>query len=215
MIGLFVSIIIAILGFGLLIVIHESGHFLIARCFGIQADEFSIGMGPLIASVKKGKTRYALRAIPIGAFVMFADLDDEDEATALNNDYLNAAAYKRFFISLAGPLFNFTFAVLVFALIAFFSGVASDQPVIGALLPDGAAETAGMQVGDRLLSIDGSEVNVWSDITALIAPAAEHSILVVISRDGQQMQFSLIPILNSEGRGIIGISSGVEQYSLG
>ncbi len=213
MIGLIVSIIVAILGFGLLVVIHESGHFLVARCFGIQADEFAIGMGPRIASIKRGKTRYALRAIPVGAFVMFADLDDDEEATAVNNDYLNAAAYKRFFISLAGPLFNFIFAALIFTLIAFFSGVASNQPVIGALLPGGAAEAAGMQIGDRLLAIDGTEIKLWSDITALISPSAEKNILVEIARDGERLQFSLKPVLNSEGRGVIGISSGLEQYA--
>ncbi|MCE5197047.1 MAG: RIP metalloprotease RseP [Negativicutes bacterium] len=214
MIGLFVSIIVAILGFGLLVVIHESGHFLTARCFGIQADEFAVGMGPRIASVKRGKTRYALRAIPVGAFVMFADPEDDEEATAVNNDYLNAAAYKRGFISLAGPLFNFIFAALIFTLIAFFSGVASNQPVIAALLPGGAAEAAGMQIGDRLLSVDGKEVKLWSDVTALISPSGDKSILVEIERDGERLQFNLKPVLNSEGRGVIGISSGLEKFAV-
>lgn len=212
-----ISILYAVLGFGFLIVIHEAGHFLIARVFKIEADEFAIGMGPKLFSKSWGRTRFSLRAFPIGAFVMFADpdLDDQtlEEGGYIDNPYLNAPTWKRFFISLAGPFFNFMLAASILISLAFFTGIPSDTPLIGGLLENGVALQAGLQVGDRIVSINDQEINHWNEITAHIAPATGQEIRVIIERNGVLLSFTMIPQENAEGRGVIGISGSVSKFA--
>ena len=205
------AIILAILGFGLLIIVHESGHFFVAKFFGIEADEFSIGMGPQIIGKQIGRTEFSLRALPIGAFVLFADPEDEDNLEA--NPFVNAAPIKRLLIALAGPLANFSLALILLILLAFFSGIASNQPIVGALMPGGVAEASGLMAGDRIVKIEGHSIDTWSDITTYVAPAAEQELIVEIERKGENLTFLLTPALNDENRGVIGIASSVEKYS--
>lgn len=213
-----ISILFAVLGFGFLIVIHEAGHFLIARAFKIEADEFSIGMGPKLVSKPWGRTLFSLRAFPIGAFVMFADPGEGDTETAegihTENPYLNSPAWKRFFISLAGPFFNFFLATLVLITLAFFTGIPSNTPLIGGVMPDGVAEEAGIEIGDIIVSINGNEISYWSDITEHVAPASGREITVVVERDGNLLSFTMIPQENAEGRGVIGVGGRVQQFML-
>lgn len=212
-----ISIIYAVLGFGFLIVIHEAGHFLIARLFHIEADEFAIGMGPKIFSKLWGRTRFSLRAFPIGAFVMFADPDLDEQALAegglIDNPYLNAPTWKRFLISLAGPLFNFMLAAVILISVAFFTGIPSTSPLIGGLLENGVAKQAGLQVGDRIVSIDDQEIHDWNEITVHIAPATGREIIVIIERNGALLSFAMTPQKNTEGRGVIGISGSVSKFA--
>jgi len=211
------SILYAVLGFGFLIVIHEAGHFLIARAFKIEADEFAIGMGPKVFSKSWGRTRFSLRAFPIGAFVMFADpeLDDQafEEGGLKDNPYLNASTWKRFFISLAGPFFNFILAATILISLAFFTGIPSDAPLIGGILPDGVAQQAGLQIGDRIVSINDQKIAQWNDISAQIAPATGQEITIVIDRNNNLLSFTMIPQENAEGRGVIGIGGSVERFA--
>ena len=212
-----VAVLFAILGFGFLIIIHESGHFLVARAFGIQADEFAIGMGPKVFSQTWGRTQFSLRAIPIGAFVMIEN-PEKYEVNGIEpssaHPYLDAPTWKRFFISAAGPFFNFLLASLILILIGFMSGIPSNEPIVGALLPEGVAESAGLLPGDRILSINQVQIQVWNDISALIGPASGEQITILVLREGQEKTFTMIPKDNSEGRGVIGISGSVKRFAL-
>lgn len=205
------AIILAVLGFGLLVIVHESGHYFAAKSFGIEADEFAIGMGPQIFARKIGRTEFSLRALPIGAFVLFADPEKEEDYNS--NPFVLAAPLKRLFISLAGPLANFTLAIVLLSVLAFFSGVASNQPVIGALMPQGMAEEAGLAVGDRIIKIGQHDIKSWSDITTAIAPAAEQPLRIIVQRQGSQLEFNLVPALGEDGRGVIGIASQTERHT--
>lgn len=154
------SVIISIIMFLFLILIHEFGHFIIAKKSGIKVNEFAIGMGPKIFSKQKGETLYSVNLFPIGGYCA---MEGEDSESDDERSFDKAPAYKRFFTILAGPLTNLIFAGLIFAFVSFNTGTASTS--IGNFTKNSPIETQGFKVNDEIVEIDGNKINNFNDIS--------------------------------------------------
>ncbi len=160
------TIIYFILILGIIVFIHELGHFIFAKKAGIYCYEFSVGMGPKLISKKfKSETEYCLRLIPIGGFVSMAGESVEEDKKIPKNKRLQSKTWlQRFLTIFAGPLFNFILAFVLLLIVGLAFGAPSTKPVIGMLEEGSAAEKAGLEAGDRVLSINGKKVSTWDEI---------------------------------------------------
>ena len=148
------TILVAILAFGLIVFIHELGHFLFAKKAGVRIHEFAIGMGPKIWGTKKGETDYSIRAIPIGGYCALAgeDVEDDDLQKIPEDRRLQAKTpFQRFLIMFFGAGNNFIYAILLLFFVAFVFGGTTMNPTLTGVVRDGAAYNAGMGVGDRVV----------------------------------------------------------------
>lgn len=210
-----VTIVASVIIFGLLIFAHELGHFLAARRVGIGVHEFAIGFGPRLVSRQAGDTTYSLRIFPLGGFVRLKG-EDPDEMHE-DNSFQRKPVWKRFAVIASGPLMNFALAVLLFAVIYFFYlGVpVYRSTAIGELLPGGRAEAAGMQAGDRILSINGAAVKNWPALVELINANPEREILIEFERNGRVQSVTVAPRRDPQtGVGLIGISPESRKFAV-
>ena len=160
------TIIYFVLILGLIIFVHELGHFTFAKLFKIYVHEFSLGMGPRIWSKKKGETEYSLRLFPIGGFVTIAGEDDTEDAKVKEDQKLTSKSIlKRFIVMAAGATFNFIFAIIIIFTLALFLGSVTTKPYIGEAMKDYPASTAGIAAGELVLSVDGTNVYSYDDLT--------------------------------------------------
>ena len=160
-----IYIIAAILIFGVLIAVHELGHFLAAKACGVRVNEFSIGMGPTILHKTKGDTTYSLRLLPIGGFcAMEGEEEDSNDPTALNNQ----SFWKKLIIFAAGAFMNFLTGLII--IVVLYAGAKAFYVPVITDFADGCPlqSESGLQVGDRLVSIDGERVYVYSDVSLLL-----------------------------------------------
>ncbi len=197
------GIITALILFAVLVIVHESGHFLTAKAVGIRVNEFSVGMGPLIWKKETEETTYSIRALPIGGYVaMEGESDESDDERAFNNK----PAWARALVVTAGPLMNFLLAVLVIGGMITWSGTSVEPYVAEA--PEGMpAYAAGILQGDRIVSVDGTEISDGEEISKAISeiPADAESVSLGVERGGTT-QIIDIPLQETEdGSRIIGI----------
>ena len=208
-----IAILIFILILSLLIIVHEFGHFIAARINGVRVEQFSLGFGPLIFKTKKGDTEYNLNLIPLGGYVKMAG-DSQSEYQGKPDEYFAKLPGKRFQIIFFGPFLNYMLGFLFFWLI-FFMGYPSLTSKVGGLIDGYGAKAAGLQVGDKIVAVDGAKVDIWEDLQQAIRERKIRSnVSLKVLRDHQELKFN-IPIkdkaLNDqlgEKRvlGIIGIS---------
>lgn len=167
------------------VVIHEAGHYFVAKKCGIAVQEFSIGFGPKIVSFQSKETKISIRIILFGGFVKFAGDDDEPE----NNSFLNASIKKRVYTVLAGPLMNI-FAAFVLAVI--FLCVFGDMvPCISGILPGSNAELYGLEIGDTVLMMNGVDIKMSVDLQTALNAAHGDSMDIVVSRGGEILSFEI------------------------
>src|ERR1035441_9413971 len=161
-----------ILAFGFMIFIHEGGHFMACRLFGVDVDEFALGFGNTLVSRKWGKTLYSIRAFPLGGFCKprGGDLSGQtaEEMYAKPpepGEFLYASWWKRVVIFLAGPGMNFLSAIVIVFLLFVVLGepVSTEKPLLGFVPPGSLAEKAGLQRGDRILKVDGKETQSYQN----------------------------------------------------
>ena len=176
-------ILFAILLFGILIAVHEFGHFFTAKLLGVKVNEFSIGMGPRLLHRVKGETEYSLRAFPIGGFCA---MEGEDEATDDPRSFECQAAWKKFIILVAGSLMNFIAGLLII-LVLFSQAAAFSAPVVTGFM-DGAEhlEQGGLQAGDRFYRIDGHRIYFMGDASLFLDRAGDTVDLEIV-RDGEHV----------------------------
>lgn len=187
-------VLLAILLFGLLIAIHEGGHFVAAKLLGVQVNEFSIGMGPLIYSKKKGETEYSLRAIPMGGYCA---MEGEDQETASPRAFSRKPAWRRLIILAAGSAMNYVAGFLILVVL-FASSSSFTVPVIRDFMDGFPLESEqGLMVGDRILSIDGKMVSVYADVSTYLATAGE-TMDIVVRRGGETIQLEDLPLTPQE-----------------
>lgn len=160
---------------GVIILVHEWGHFIAARLTGIRVDTFSIGFGPAFWKHRRGNTEYRLAWFPLGGYVKMAgmvdeSLDDEDAITGAPDEFMSKRIWQKAFVISAGVMMNGVLAVVLYTCIAAFWGVGrpSQEAVLGGLRPDMPALAAGLQSGDRVLSVDGTPVADWESLAAAI-----------------------------------------------
>lgn len=157
-----ISLILFIFILGLIVLIHEFGHFLFAKLFGVYVYEFSIGMGKRLWFKKKGDTEYSIRAVPLGGYVSLAGEEVEDDTKISKDKKLqDKKVWQRFLIMFAGAGFNFVLALVLLFVSALIFGSVSTKPIIGLVTEDYPAYEAGLREGDLILEINNVKVKSW------------------------------------------------------
>lgn len=206
----------AVFVFGLLVLVHEFGHFITAKMTGMRVDEFAIGFGPKLISRKHGETVYSLRAVPLGGFNDIAGMDP-DNNTAGERGFCAKPVFSRMVVILAGATMNFILPIILFFVIYATLGVAkpAPEPIIGGIIQGMSAEKVGLKEGDKILSVDGQKVTTWTDFTdKLKNVAAGKNILLQYQRDEKISEVTLSPTYNEEEkRVLIGVQSSIVYES--
>ncbi|MDD6381806.1 MAG: RIP metalloprotease RseP [Selenomonadaceae bacterium] len=201
----------AIFVFGLLVLVHELGHFITAKMTGMRVDEFAIGFGPKLVSFQRGETRYSIRAIPLGGFNDIAGMDPEQN-TAGSRGYCAKPVGARMIVILAGSFMNFVLPVILFFGIFFFAGIRtpSTEPVLGTVLTGKPAAEAGLKDGDRVLTVNGNPVATWSDFVNGVKDEGGEPVDLTVERQGQQLDVTVTPAYDSSAkRAMVGVMGTV------
>ena len=213
-----VYILAAILVFGVLIAVHELGHFMAAKACGVRVNEFSIGMGPVLWKKQKGETQYSLRLLPVGGFcAMEGEEEDSDDPAALNNQ----GFWAKLLIFAAGAAMNFIAGLLII-LVLYAGAKAFYEPVITDFADGCPLESAeGLQTGDRIVRIDGERVYVYSDVR-LLGLNKTGVFDLVVERNGEKVTLTDFPIApqtytdqNGASYTSYGLYFGAEKATLG
>ena len=200
------SIILALIIFSLIILIHELGHFLLAKRGGVTVEEFSLGMGPRLISTVKGGTRYSLKLLPFGGSCMMLG---EDEATTEEGSFASKSVWTRISVIAAGPIFNFILAFVLSVIIIGSIGV--DKPVILAVSEGFPAAEAGIQKGDTILKMNGTKIRLSREVTNYVTFHQGEVVTFVYEHEGEERTVTLSPEQNEGGRYIFGLST-VSSY---
>jgi regulator of sigma E protease len=200
------SILAFVFVLGVLIFVHELGHFLMARRIGVRVLTFSLGFGPKLVGFRRGDTEYRISAVPLGGYVKMAGENPDDARTGASDEFLSKSKWQRFQVLVMGPVMNLTLAVVVMAIVLYQGAPAAafeQQPVVvGSAADQSAGKAAGIQLGDRIVSIDGKEVPTWERYYMEVMPKANRQVSVMVDRGGQSMEFKAVP-------------TAVGKYSLG
>ena len=201
-----------ILILGGIVLVHEFGHFIFSKLFGVYVYEFSIGMGPKLFHYKKkdGETEYCIRAIPIGGFVSLAGEDADDNSKIADDRKLyNKPVWQRFIIMIAGAMNNFIFAFILLFVMALIYGSVSTKPIVANVSDEYPAYEAGIKEGDRIVSIDNHKVSSWNEVQLYIQTSDGMELdFVLKDRDGNERKVSVTPdVVTSE--------DGSESYVVG
>jgi len=206
------SIIYTIIILGVLIFVHELGHFVVAKKSGVRVDEFALGMGPKLWGKTKGGTLYSLRVFPIGGYVkMLGENGESNEA----DSFTSQSAGKRAAILAAGPLMNILIAVVLFMIAFMYIGVPSDSPVIGSLEENSPAVAAGLLAGDEVTAIQGVAVNNWTDMVDVIRNHPDEKITFSLVRDGKTLEIPVMTHFSEEqGYAVVGIKQSTDRAEI-
>ena len=208
------TFLIAVTMLGLIIFVHELGHFLTAKFFKMPVSEFSIGMGPQVFSLDTKETTYSFRAIPIGGYV---NIEGMEVGSQVENGFNSKPAYQRFIVLFAGVFMNFLTAFLIIFSIAQMSGRMEyeEKAIIGALVKGGANEQV-LKVDDKILELDGKKINLWADIPEVTKEAIDkEEISALIERDGKEQKLVLKLTKDEENkRVVLGISPKSKKTNL-
>ena len=196
------GIILAIIVFGLIIFVHELGHFLLAKLNGIRVDEFSIGMGPRLLSFVRGETRYSLKLLPIGGSCMMGE-DDVDDMS--EGSFNSKSVWARMSVVVAGAVFNFLLALIFSMIVIGYTGY--DEPVISGVVEGFPAQEAGLTEGDRIVKMNNKKINIWREITYYNMFHPGETVDLVYERDGEKHEVTITPKKDEDGNYLIGITS--------
>lgn len=202
-----------ILAFGLVIFIHEFGHFLVARRVGIFIEKFSLGFGPALLKVKKDSTEFILSLIPFGGYVKMKG-ESPFEDTGDDDAFFSKSPFKRSLVVLAGPVNNFLLGFVIFCFTIWAGGVVivQNKSAVGDVFVDSPAMRAGLKTGDKILSIDGNKLNSWDELAKAVHPNAEKELAFLIERNGNVFEKKITPQLNPQEKiGLIGITAPYER----
>lgn len=208
------TFLIAVVMLGLIIFVHELGHFLTAKLFKMPVSEFSIGMGPQVFSVETKKTAYSFRGIPIGGYV---NIEGMEIGSEVENGFSSKPTYQKFIVLFAGVFMNFLMAfILLFAIAKINGRIEYDtNAIIGGLVKGGANEQI-LKVDDKILELDGKKINVWTDISKITkASQNKEEISALIERNGKEENITLKLTKDEENnRVVLGISPKYKKIDL-
>lgn len=177
------SILITIIGFGIMVFLHELGHFLTAKRFGVLVHEFAIGMGPKIFSFGKGETKYSLRLLPLGGYVKLEGENDVEENTNPRS-FSNLPPFKRIIVLVSGALMNILLGILIFTVINLKVGI---QPtVIGGIPEEFPSNKEIFAVGDEITELDETNVHTMDDVSLFMSRNSGKTIDITVERDGRE-----------------------------
>ncbi len=182
---------------GLLIAFHELGHFLVAKLVGVGVQTFCLGFGPKLFRVKWGQTDFSLAAIPLGGYVRLVGESNEDDELppgfTPRQSYMKRPPWHRMAIVLAGPIFNFVLAVLLYWLLFWSQGVYELKAVVGKVTPDMPAQAAGIEPGDRILAIDDQPIEYWDDLAATVSASKGRALVLTLARGERTFSVTVTP----------------------
>ena len=193
-----INIIIALLIFGIVVAVHEFGHFFVAKLNKITVHEFAIGMGPVIFQKEKNGTNYSLRAVPMGGFVA---MEGEDEESDDPNAFCQKNPLQKMAVIFAGPFMNFVLTIVTFILLFTLSGVPVNK--VGNIIENSPASKSELKVGDEIKSINGTSIKSWNDVPTTIA-ATKGDVTLQVIREGQAKEIVITPE-EKNGRRTVGI----------
>jgi regulator of sigma E protease len=194
-------LIITILAFafvlGVLIFVHELGHFLMARRIGVRVVKFSLGFGPRLFGFTRGDTEYCISAIPLGGYVKMAGENPDDPRTGRPDEFLSKTKWQRFQVLVMGPAMNLLLAVVVTAGVlmrgAEVPAFQSKPPIVGQVAAGSAAARGGIRSGDRIVSVAGHDVNTWEQFLITVGTRANRETPITVQRDGKLVTLNVTP----------------------
>ncbi len=195
------GIVIAILIFGIIVVWHEFGHFIVAKKCDVQVNEFMIGLGPKLVGVQKGETLFSIHLLPFGGACV---MEGEDGNSDNERAYTHKKIWQRLLIVFAGPFFNLLMAFVLSIVLLGIAGV--DKPIVAGVMEGYPAEAAGMQAGDEIIKLDSKNIHFYREVPVYLMLHSDEEIDVTYLRDGEKIETTLVPQENPEnGRSLIGI----------
>jgi regulator of sigma E protease len=200
------SILAFVFVLGVLIFVHELGHFLMARRIGVRVLTFSLGFGPKLIGFRRGDTEYCISAVPLGGYVKMAGENPDDPRTGASDEFLSKSKWQRFQVLVMGPVMNLALAVIVMAVVLYQGAPApafeQQAVIVGSTADQSAGKAAGIQPGDRIVSVDGKPVETWEQFYMEVMPKAKRQISVEVERGGKTLVLKAEP-------------AAVGRYSLG
>lgn len=198
--------------FGLLVLVHELGHFFTAKMVGMRVDEFAIGFGPKLISYQYGETLYSLRIVPLGGFNKIAGMDPDEEQDQYSFNAKSIPA--RMLVIVAGSAMNFVLPVVLFMTIFLSAGIdtPSAQPIIGNVFAGRPAAHAGLVVGDRIVAVNNVEITSWQQFVSIVQVNANNKLALRYEHQGNLLNTTVTPEYDEKAnRGIIGIMPQLDK----
>jgi regulator of sigma E protease len=187
--------VVAVLGF--MILIHEFGHYAVAKWLGVRVEQFAIGFGKRLVGFRRGDTDYRINAIPLGGYVKMSGENPMDQRTDDPKEFLNHSRWHRFLVAIAGPAMNIMLAVFLLTIVYMVHyeyPVYLDQPaVVQGVRKDSPAQQAGIQAGDRIVKIDGIENPTWEQVQPRVWLSPNQALQVTVQRGNETLQKTLMP----------------------
>ncbi len=189
-----ITVLSAVIVLGVLIFVHEFGHFIVAKGFGIKVLRFSLGFGPKIIGKTFGETEYCVASVPLGGYVKILGQDPEEEVEPEEEDraFSRKSVWVRMAVVVAGPLFNLLLAVFIFSFVYMF-GVPQLTTRVGSVNKSFPAYKAGIKAGDRILAVDGKPVKNWMELSKAIRGSKGAQITLKIDRNGKTLTIKVAP----------------------
>lgn len=183
---------------GVLIFVHELGHFLMARRIGVRVLTFSLGFGPKLIGFRRGDTEYCISAVPLGGYVKMAGEKPGDARTGASDEFLSKSKWQRFQVLIMGPVMNLILAVVVMAAVLYHGAPAPafmHQPaLVSRMLDKSVMKRAGLQPGDLILAVDGDRVPTWEDFLNAMAAKSKRHVTVTVERASKQLDVTFVPV---------------------
>lgn len=197
------SIIISLILLGILVVVHEWGHYIVAKKAGICVEEFAVGMGPKIYGFQKGETLYSFRLLPLGGFCrMEGELEEGQEVSPTS--FNSKSVLARFLVIAAGPFMNFVLALAMLLVLNSTSYIL--EPILSQVVAESPAEGAGLEVGDEIVRVNGKKVNIYDELQYIIFQSGGETMVFDILRGDKKMEISVTPAFDEERGGyLVGI----------
>ncbi len=204
---------------GVLVIVHEFGHFIVAKWIGVRVEKFSIGFGPMIFGRKFGETEFCVSLLPLGGFVKLAG-ESAEEAKGMAWEFNSKSLWQKFSIVFAGPLMNAFLAFVIFSVI-FMVGQPTLTTKIGKVMENTPAKTAGLLEGDRIAAMNGEKVSLWEDVLKVVHKG-ENEITFTVERQGTRIDIPVAPKIreirtlfsNKEKVSFVGIAPSNEMIYL-
>lgn len=206
-----------VFGVGILVFIHELGHFIMAKKFKLRVEKFTFGFGPELVGFTKGETRYSICAIPLGGMVKLPG-EDPESSTGHADEFMSQPWYVRLLIAVFGPLMNYLLAIVLFSFVVFNWGISkpSNLPVIGEAIEGKPAYEAGLKKDDKILKINNKEVSSWKDMAVIIHNSADKELAISIQRGEKKFVVNVTPKKDeAAGVGLIGIMPSLDSEKVG
>jgi regulator of sigma E protease len=191
---------------GVLIFVHELGHYLMAKRLGVRVLAFSLGFGPRIVGFRRGDTDYCISAIPLGGYVKMAGENPDETRSGANDEFLSKSKWQRFQVLIMGPAMNILLAVVLMAIVytngAEVPAFEDRVPVVGAVAAGSPGQRAGIMPGDRILTVAGRRVDTWDDFYIAIGTRANRAVPITLLHEGRTTAVTVTP--DSTGRFDVG-----------